>query len=381
MGDIVKIVGLIVEYNPLHTGHVYHFNKVKELSNADLIIAVMSSSFTMRGEVSVFNKFIKTKQALQMGVDIIIELPFVYTVNNANFFADYSVKLLSYIGVNEIWIGSENNDNSLYKKYYDVLRSEKYNTLIKDYLKQGLSYKTASNNSFIECNLNELSSNDTLGLSYYESICNNNLNISLYTIKREGNNYLDDTLTNTYSSAKAIRNKKDNFTTFLPSYVLNDFNQFNFLETSRIFNYLKYKIINTSIIDLKNIFLMDEGFENKLKSITNYLNFESFFNSLKTKRYTDSRIRRMLLYVLFNITKKDIEEIRNENVNFIRILGFKESAREYLNKIKKNITIYTNIKDGINKVLDIELRISKTLDLIYNLNLFEQEQKRPIILK
>ena len=110
---VLKIVGLIVEYNPLHNGHIHHINEVKTKSNADLIVAVMSSSFTMRGDLSLFNKFEKTKQALTSGIDLVIELPLVYSIERADIFSDNAVKILNLLNVNEIWIGSENNDISL----------------------------------------------------------------------------------------------------------------------------------------------------------------------------------------------------------------------------------------------------------------------------
>ena len=83
----MKIVGLITEYNPLHNGHVYHYNQVKEKSGADIIISVTSSSFTMRGDLSLFNKFDKTNQALNMGIDLIIELPLIYTIQRGDIFS------------------------------------------------------------------------------------------------------------------------------------------------------------------------------------------------------------------------------------------------------------------------------------------------------
>nr|MCR5349769.1 nucleotidyltransferase family protein [Acholeplasmatales bacterium] len=150
----MKIVGLITEYNPLHNGHVYHFNEVKKLSNADLVICVTSSSFTMRGDLSLFDKFTKTNQSLNMGIDLVIELPLIYTIQRADIFSKNAVDILNLCNVDEIWIGSEENNIDVYKKYYEKLKSidnkEDYDT----------SYKTKANINLL--------SNDTLGFFYYK---------------------------------------------------------------------------------------------------------------------------------------------------------------------------------------------------------------------
>ena len=124
--------------------------------------------------------------------------------------------------------------------------------------------------------------------------------------------------------------------------------------------------------------MVDEGLENKLKSIYKYNNLNDYISSLVSKRYTETRIKRMLAYILFNIKKNDINEIYNNKIDFIRVLGYSDKGKKYLNEIKKDVNIHTNIKEGINKALDIELKISKILDSIYNLDLLKHEQGAPI---
>ena len=369
MVNIMKIVGIIVEYNPLHNGHVYHINKIKELAKPDLIIACMSSTFTMRGDLSLYNKFDKTKQALELGVDIIIELPFVYSVERADIFAKNAVSLLNLMNVNEIWIGSEINDSSLYEKYYNEYNEE---NVISNY-KEGNSYKKAS--------LNDLpfKSNDLLGFFYYKAIKDNKYNIKLNTILRFNSDYLEKAPTNDFiTSAKAIRENIDILNKYTPEYV---YNNKDIYDENKIFDKLKYKILSSSINELKELFMVDEGLENKLKDIKNYNSYNDFINYLTSKRYTNTRIKRMLVCVLFNIKKKEINDIYMKKINFIRLLGFNSNGKEYINKIKKNVNIYTNIKNDINNILDIELRITNIIDSIYNTNLVLLEQKGPIIKK
>ena len=356
----MKITGIIAEYNPLHNGHVYHFSNI----NSDLKILIISSSFTMRGDLSIFDKFTKTKQALDLGYDLVIELPFVYTLERADIYANNNIKFLNLCNINEILIGSEENNISLYEKYYKEFMQDKIN------LSDGISYKVSS--------LNQLpfKSNDILGFFYYKSIKDNKYNIDLKTIKREGNDYLDSLLSNNYSSAKSIRLNLSKMNEYCPSFVAIDKDKI--LDEAKLFKYLKYEILNKSTSELKEIFLVDEGLENKIKDVYKYDSLKDFISSLVSKRYTETRIKRMLDYILFNIKKKDINEIYEKDINFIRVLGFNNKGKEYLNSLKKNVNIYTNIKEGINDIFDIELKISKILDNIYDINLLKNEQSSPI---
>jgi len=365
----LKKVGIIVEYNPLHNGHIYHINKIKESSGADIIIAVMSSSITMRGDLSIYNKFEKTKQALLASVDLVVELPFILAMQRADIFALNAIKILNLLHVNEIWIGSEENNIKIYEDAYIKYKSN--HDLINDYIKKGLSYKEAYNNIY------NLKSNDILGFSYYKAIKDNNFNIKLKTIKRINSEYLETSpKDNNITSALAIRSNLDLLNQYTPKYV---YENKNILDENKIFNYLKYTILTKSKNELKEIFFVDEGLENKLGDIKDYNNLDEFINYLSTKRYTKSRIKRMLYYILFNIKKDDINKL--SNIDFIRVLGFNEIGNNYLSKIKNDIKIYTNIKNGINNILDIELKVSKILDSIYNIDLFKNEQKAPVMIK
>lgn len=370
----MKIVGIIVEYNPLHNGHIYHINNIKKNANPDLIIAVMSGNIVNRGEISVFNKFDKTSLALECGVDIVLELPSIFTIQRADIFARKAIEILNYLNVEEIWIGSEENNISIYKDYYNITHKESYNDKLKEFLNNGFSYKTSSNLALEYFNLKPLLSNDILGLSYYSAILDNKYNIKLHTIKREGNNYLDINNKDYLSSASSIRNNQDNIKNQVPIFCYNLYKEKGFLDNEKIFNYLKYTILSSN---LSNIFLIDEGFENALKTVYKYNNFNDFLQSLDTKRYTNTRIKRIFLSILFNLNKDEITNLNDLPLDFVRVLGYSSNGKEYLSTIKKDKKIYTNIKEGINKILDIEIRISKILDVIYNTNLLTLEQKGP----
>ena len=109
----MKSVGLVVEYNPFHNGHKYHADKAKELSGADVAIAVMSGNFLQRGEPAIFNKWIRTETALLNGIDIVVELPVLYSAQSAEIFATGAVSILNSLKVNEIVFGTENGNIDL----------------------------------------------------------------------------------------------------------------------------------------------------------------------------------------------------------------------------------------------------------------------------
>ena len=244
----MKIVGTIVEYNPLHNGHIYAINQIKKESNADLLIAVMSTNITMRGDLSLFDKFTKTKQALLAGIDIIIELPICYTIHNSDIFAYNSIHFLNLAKVDEIWIGSESNNPEIFKEAYNEFNKTSNQNKIKELMKQGLSYKMATNQIY------ELPSNDLLGYSYYKAIMQINPNIPLKTIKRVGAGYYDNT-PKEFASAYSIRNNNELVKDFCPNYI----NIEDKLEQEQLFPYLKYQILTKTKEELKEIFLVDEG--------------------------------------------------------------------------------------------------------------------------
>ena len=124
----MKKIGIIAEYNPLHNGHLYHFEEIKRLANPDLIITIISSSFTMRGDLSIYDKFTKANQVLMLGSDIVLELPFMYTLERADIFANNTVDFLNLANVDEIWIGSE----ELLKKTDGIVQGMSGSPIIQD---------------------------------------------------------------------------------------------------------------------------------------------------------------------------------------------------------------------------------------------------------
>jgi len=351
-------IGIIVEYNPFHNGHLYQINKVKELYPNSKIVVILNSYFLERGQISLETKKEKTRLALKYGVDLVIELPFVFGSNSADTFASASLYLLNELKVKKLVFGSESNDITLLKTIASKQLEPDFDKKLKTYLDEGLNYPTALNKA-IGISLD--SPNDLLGVSYIKSILQNNYGIEPISIQRT-NNYHDNNLDDSIVSASNIRkkfNNGENISKYIPEGNLVNINYDLF------FQLLKYKILSDD--NLNEYLTVDEGIDNKLKRIINEVNsIDELINSIKTKRYTYNRLMRMFIHILIGYKKTDRDLIKNPE--YIRLLGFSEEGSIYLNSIKKDlnlplVTKYTHL-DSIIK--DYELKAASIYEQLTN---------------
>ena len=377
-----KVIGIIAEYNPFHNGHIYQIKKIKENYPNSIIIVCTSSSFTQRGELSILNKWEKTKVSLLNGVDIVIELPYVYSTQSSDTFAKYGVSLLEKFHINYLCFGSESNDTT---KLLDAAKTQinniEFDNKVKFYMKEGYNYPTSLNNALKELiNYDIKEPNDLLAISYIKEIINNNYNIEVFNIKRT-NSYHDLDLDNKIVSASNIRNKlleNKNIKDKVPKETY-DILKNKSLE-NKYFEFLKYKIISET--DLEKYVDVDEGLNVRIKKYINKSkSLDELIMNIKTKRYTYNRISRMLNHILCSFTKEENDKIKK--LEYIRILGFNENGRTYLNEIKDSIELpilnkYDNKK---YKALEIEKRVTDIYSNIYD-NIIDQEIKnKPIYIK
>lgn len=355
------IIGIICEYNPFHNGHLYHLQKIKEMYKDSTIILVMSGNFTERGDLSIINKWDKTEIALHYGVDLVIELPFFYSSQSSDIFCKGAINILKHLNVQKLIFGSEINDvHILYKLANVQLNNEDYNTLIKQYLSQGFSYPKATGQALFDISgINLNTPNDILGLGYIKEIILQKANIEAISIKRT-NDYNSNDLNNTITSAKSIRHALKNnqdVKKFVPDFSYKHLTNLTFLDD--YFDLIKYKILSEDITKYNGV---DENIAKRInKNINETNNLEELIEKIKSKNYTYNRIKRMLVHILVGFTKNDA---KNTNANYIRILGFSEKGRLYLNKIKKDVTIplitnYSNSKG----LLDLEYKLNSILSL------------------
>lgn len=378
----MKIIGIIAEYNPLHFGHLYQLKKVKELYKDSLIILITNSFFTQRGDISIIDKRNKTKLALENNIDIIVELPFVFSTQSADIFAKGAITILNNLKIDTLIFGSESNDiNKLTTIAKTQLNNKNYDSLVKKYLNTGINYPTALNKAIKEIsNLEVTEPNDLLGISYIKEITKNNYNINPISIKRIGSYHGKKEIDN-ISNATLIREKiKNNIS--ISKYIPNEEEDLLIknITLNDYFPYLKYKILSSD--DLSIYQTVEEGIENRIKKeIIKSNSWEELVKNIKTKRYTYNKINRMLIHILISLTK---EEAKNSKIDYIKILGFNQKGQNYLNKIKKelNIPIIYSYKKNISKLLDIEFRAASIYYLIINKNYIQEEYKtKPIIKK
>ncbi len=377
----MNVIGIIAEYNPFHLGHLYQINKIKEMYKNSIIIAIVSSSFTQRGDVSILNKWDKARIALDNGIDLVIELPYFYAGQSSDIFAKGAVTILNYLGIDTLVFGIESDDINNLKLMADIqLNDKNYNNIVKEYLSNGYNYPTALSKAIKDIlNLDIYLPNDLLALSYIKQVKLINNNINVIGIKRT-NDYHGKEITSNIVNASLIREQFKNnldISNYIPSY---DTNKLYNVSVNDFYPLLKYQILN-NINNLDKFLTVDEGIDNRIKKyIKNSNNWNELVNNIKTKRYTYNKINRMLMHILFNLTK---DESKNIVIDYVRVLGFNSKGRSYLNKIKKNkdINIVTNYKDGISKLFDLENRVNNIYAIIVdNKLIYEEYSHNPIII-
>lgn len=406
----MKISGIIVEYNPLHNGHLFHINKTKELTNSDLIIAVMSGNFNQRGIPSIVDKWEKTSMALNNGVDIVLELPAIYSLSSAEFFSYGSVSLLNSLGiVDSICFGSEAGDIDFLKEVSDLLVEEPplFKSLLKEELDKGLPFPKARSSALIHC-LNKKnyykeedlanhlnSSNNILGVEYLKSLKKLHSNIMPYTIKREGGDYNSTSLNNIFSSATAIRKSlksnalMEELVSHVPPSVYENMVELKNRNYSFPFDYMMYPYIKyKAMTSKKNFFELipdaSEGLHNKiLATIKDAKDYEHCIEMIKSKRYTYTRISRILCQYFLGFYEYNTLQMRKESCPYARILGFTKHGAMALKSMKNNssIPIYSKLPKDLNPTLKLDLQCTSGYSILNpSISAMEDYLQSPIIL-
>ena len=369
----MKAIGIVCEYNPFHNGHLYQINKIKEKYPDYAIVAVMSGNFVQRGDVSIIDKFKRCDIALKNGVDLVVELPFVFATQSADMFSYGAITILEKLGVERVIFGSEDDDiETLELIAKTQVENDEFEKLVKVYSKFGKNYPTA-----LSCALEDLTGkkitcpNDLLGVSYIKTILKNNYKIKYETIKRT-NSYHDTNLNDNISSATAIREAIKNnidISNNIP-YSIDYFNKIHLIDD--YFEILKYKIITDNKLD--RYVDVEEGIDNLLKKeINNAKNYSELINLVKSKRYTYNRISRMLIHILCGFTKEMANKYKS--ITYIRILGLNDIGSKYLNSIKKNIDIplVSKVTREKDEMLEYEIETTKIYDIIGNEDIVKKE--------
>ena len=399
----MNITGIITEYNPFHNGHKFHLEESKKQTKSDGTICIMSGNFVQRGGPAIIDKWKRTELALNNGVDLIIELPTFYAVSSAEFFAKGAVSILNSLNiVNNLFFGSEIGDAKALSEIAKVLVSEdeRFQNILKENLSLGLTFAKAREKSLIEyLNSSEInniipSSNNILGIEYIKAILKLNSSINPVALKREGSNYNDKSLSQTFSSATSIREVLKNTSNIedlkniipLESYeVFSKLQEqdYRFTFEEEMFKYIKYKI-QTNCVNFNNLYEVTEGLDNKIiKEISSSNSLHEFILKIKSKRYTYSKISRILTHIYLGLDNDDFKDIANENNLYVRVLGFNKTGREILSLIKANssIPLITKVPRFTNNpLLKFDLQATACYSLLNDkVNPFNDYLQSPII--
>ncbi len=381
----MRAVGLIVEYNPFHNGHAYHLQTSKEAAEADVVIAVMSGNFLQRGEPALVSKWQRTKMALQNGVDIVFELPYRFATQKAETFANGAVSILDAVGCDSLCFGSESGDLSTFLQTIDYLEVQQrtFNENIKHYIDTGVSYPKALSLAFQQLPdadkyLDIAKPNNILGLEYIKALKQQKSTVSPMTIPRKNADYHDEhfasaTIASATSIRKAIFTENDRQTEidqYVPEQtklLLKDYlQQYQvFHQWENYWNYLQFRLIHSSSDELKEIYEMEEGLENRLlASALSTNNFHEFMQQIKTKRYTWTRLQRLCVHILTN-TKKEEMMRHSEKASYLRLLGMTTMGREYLNKKKSNLSLplISKLSSFKEKEINLDIKAARVYSL------------------
>lgn len=347
-------IGLIVEYNPFHNGHLYHLQEAAKAFPDSRLICVMSGNWVQRGEPAAFNKWARARMALEAGADLILELPLAFALQSADRFAFGAVKTLAGSGVvSHLCFGSELGDLGPLKKIAALLAEEppRFKALLKEALHDGCSYPTALSRAcsgyFSDDELSHIiqSPNNILGVEYLKNLLKTRAKITPFTILRTGAGYHSLDLEGSIASASAIRKglKEGNERIFqaLPA------------AGSRIISLeikagrgpvfpealnepLMALLRRATLKELSALPDMEEGLPQRFARICrSTATLEEFLARAATKRYTLSRLHRILCYLLMGINRRDLDSFNRAGPRYLRVLGFSPRGQEALHAMKK----------------------------------------------
>ena len=397
----MKISAIICEFNPLHFGHKYLIDNIKK-NVATHLIGIMSSNFTQRAEPSIISKSARTQIAIKEGLDLIIEIPTIWSMAPAEKYAFAGVTIANALGcVDNLCFASEVGNINLLKNISDTIDSELFKIHIKKYLRTGITFAKARQLSIKEILGEKYSSillcpNNILAVEYLNSLSRLNSKIVPYTIKRIGVNHDGTETYKSFASASHIRNlihnKNNTFYQYIPKTSQEIiFNEINRLHAPADINLIERAILsNLRTMTKENILNLcdiSEGIEGRIfKYSKNSSSLNQLIKNIKTKRYTMARIKRLIMYSFLGITKY----YSKLPITYIRVLGFNSKGLEILKKAKKTsiipiVTSFSEIKNLDDTSKTIFNKECLCTDL-YNMTLptpgiCGQEQKYKLIIQ
>ena len=367
----MKVCGVIAEFNPFHQGHAYLLEQARKQTGADVMVVVMSGNWVQRGEPAIEQKWSRAKAALHHGADVVIEMPTVVSCQATNLFAKGAVEILQKVGCDDLAFGCEGGDVAFFKEA--VSQRKAIEKEISRFVEENRSLTFASQLTQLaikkfgeESALVEAlqSPNQQLGLAYSVENAKDEHPMQLVPITRVGSGHLDDALEETaFASGTALRkglkgNREDEVLRAQLTYIGFDEEEYQ-NDWSYYWPLLKSIILRSTDEELRAIYQMEEGIENRLKeAVRTTSSIEECLQHLKNKRWSWARLQRLLIYVLLGVTKEEMEDYWSRGVEQGTVLGFTAKGQEWLKQMRKVeefqlITNYASHKDERQESWDL----------------------------
>ena len=353
----MQAVGVIVEYNPFHNGHKWHIDAAKKRSGCPFVIGVMSGNFVQRGEPAMFDKWKRAEMAIRGGVDLIIELPTVFAVRSAQYFAAGGIRLLHSLGiVSHVCFGAEHADLKLLNKIATAANDVNIMNQMHINLQLGNTYASALGQSLekqynIAGNIIS-SSNNILAVEYLRAIKKFSPILQPIAVTRQQSKYNDTTITSSFASATAIRQAiidhmtiTDEIKMSVPgttSEILYDLlsQKRGPVTLSNFSSIILAQLRITSSKQLEKLPSVSEGLHYKIRdSSLLAANIEHLLALLKSKRYTYTRLQRILIHALLGTTQDQLASFDKKGPLYARILAFNQNGRLLLKKMNQTNAI------------------------------------------
>ena len=361
-------IGIVAEFNPLHSGHRYLIKCARKLAdeNHGEVICVMSEFFTQRGEVAIVDGYIRAKEAVRSGCDMVIALPYLGSVAYGDDFARKSIEILAGAGITHLIFGTEKDDISVFEEIYtkqQKINGEEYKKLLK----------TGLNHAKINSALYGLESNNpnfSLAYSYYKAIREADLDIKMVPVKREGQGLNSSDISGeVHLSATAIRRNinDEKIEKYLSKEMVADLRKEAIASEDALFPYLKYKIVSLGKAGIEQIYDVGEGLENRIYEAT--LKAKSYSNLVEliaTKRYSNKKIQRVLLHILTNTTKENYKE--NFSTNNFRVLAVKRHKAAIIREINREgkISLHPLLNSKNSMKFEQDIKVARIYEMLFS---------------
>lgn len=361
-------IGIVAEFNPLHSGHRYLIECARRVADANdgEVVCVMSEFFTQRGEVAIVDGYTRAEEAVRCGCDLVIALPYLGSVAYGDDFAKKSIEILSGAGITHLIFGTENEDVDIFEEIY----AKQQNTSQEEYkklVKKGLNF--AKINSLLY-GLEKNNPNFSLAYSYYKAIKDMSLDIQMVPIKREGQGLnSSNVIEQKHLSATAIRRnlEDERIEKFLSKEMFSVLKKDKIASEEELFPYLKYKILSLGKTGIGKIYDVNEGLENRIyEAALKARSYGDLVDLIATKRYSNKKIQRVLLHILTNTTKEDYE--RHFATNQFRVLAVKKDKTAMIREINKVGRIYLiSLLNSKNSMyFEQDIKVARIYELIFN---------------